>query len=164
MATQQITILSDNLASASENLSAQFTDAIGFYLIAPASSFEYQIDIFLQVELSNTITRMVRLEPSNVSNTERITLLPQQIVDLGLPMRLSILPSEGFFLEVILLQSDCSLCSLNSKVDALSTKIDDLIDANSNLTAIVNLIFDALGIPTPPALPALIEQTFFFLQ
>lgn len=66
--------------------------------------------------------------------------------------------------KVILLKSDCNLCILDSKVNALSSKIDELINANSNLTTIVNLIFDALGVPTPPALPALIEQTFFFLQ
>ena len=163
MAIQQTTIFSNNLASATESLSAQFTNAIGFYLITPASSFEYQIDIFLQVQVSNSTTRMVRLEPSNVSTTERITLLPQSIVELGLPMRLSILPSEGFFLEVILLQSDCSLCSLDAKVDdlanrldALETKIDDLVNSNSNtaenLTTILNLILNAVGVPLPPAL------------
>ena len=103
------------------NITSSFnTKGLGFYLIAPASEFDYQIDIFLQVELSSTVTRMVRLDPMNVSNTQRITLIPPQIVNLGLPMRLSILPSDGFFLEVILLQPDSTTNDLLDSLEAIA--------------------------------------------
>lgn len=141
MATQQTIIFNGALTAATENLSAQFESAIGFYLIAPGSTVEYQIDIYLQVELSNTITRMVRLEPSNISTTERITLLPPQLSELGLPMRLTIVPSEAFNLEVILLTADCGLCAIQTAMES---------NGNSeNIEVLLNLILTYLGIPLP---------------
>ena len=123
MATLQTPIFNNSLSPGTENLTDLFDSGFGFYLIAPASAVEYQIDIFLQVRVSNTLWRSVRLDPLNVSTTQRITLLPQQIIELGLPMRLAILPSQAFLLEVILLQSDCGLCFLEEKVDEILAAI-----------------------------------------
>jgi hypothetical protein len=162
MATAQTSIFNGALSGAAINLSSQFDNAIGFYLIAPGASVEYQIDIFLQVQLTNTTTRMVRLDPSNVSNTERITLLPASIVELGLPMRLAIVPSESFNLEVILLQSDCGVCQLNQRIEALEQTVADLENELTNdnqlLETALNLILNYLGIPVP-VLPAAMSAT-----
>lgn len=170
--TLQTTIFRDDLASNAENFTDWFEQGLGFYLIAPASEFDYQIDIFLQVELSSTVTRMVRLEPMNVSNTQRITLIPPQIINLGLPMRLSILPSDGFFLEVILLQPDYNL---DDSDDLLQFLIDNLlpllIDAllpeinNLLISVISNLLLPAISElltgNSPSALPATTANSLY---
>ena len=174
MATQQITIFNDNLTSNSENLSSVFTSGFGFYLIAPAASFEYQIDIYLQVQVSNTLWRQVRLDPYNVSTTQRITLIPQQIVELGLPMRLAIVPSSEFLLEVILLQSDCGLCTLDSGLTGLVNSVVEIVARLNGVDSTLLLILDALDItapppdPDPPAIPvasapATAENFFIFI-
>ena len=135
MATNQTTIFNDFLDPKTDNLSAEFSSGIGFYLIAPAAAVEYQIEIFLQVQLAPNVVRQVRLEPSNISTTERITLLPSQITDLGLPMRLAIVPSQGFLLEVILLST------------------------SSNNDLLLRLLFEALNIPFPVNAVAASDQS-----
>ena len=179
MTAQTISIFNSVTLPNVENKSLTFTNGIGFYLIAPTASVEYEIDIFLQVQLTPTVTRMVRLEPLNISNTERLTVIPQQLRDLGLPMYLAIFPSEAFNLEVLLLQPECILCdeleAVSQKVDDLADLVEELATDNSNLETILQLILAALGITppvvppvTPPTLPPIVgsvsEQTFFFLQ
>ncbi|MCC0177586.1 hypothetical protein I4641_11415 [Waterburya agarophytonicola K14] len=41
MATQQTTIFNGALTGATENLTSEFSNAIGFYLIAPGAVVEY---------------------------------------------------------------------------------------------------------------------------
>ena len=69
-------------------------------------------------------------------------------------MRLSILPSNGFFLEVILLQPNSTT--------------NDLLDSIEAIAQILQTILNLLGVPTPPVLPPAIpsqaQQDFFFLQ
>lgn len=153
MATQQTTIFNNNLVSNVENFSQEFFEGLGFYLINPNTNNEYQVDIFLQVKLSNTITRQIRLERLNISDTQKITLLPQQIVNLGLPMQLLILPSSNFFLEIILLKSSCTLCSLENKLN--------------NIDKTLIKILNDLNLVTPPTTPPTSitpEQGFFFIN
>ncbi len=132
-----------------ENRSIAFTSGIGFYLVS-TSTVEYEIDIFLQVQLTPTVTRMVRLEPLNISNTERLTVIPQQLRNLGLPMYLAIFPSEAFNLEILLLQDECDFCE---ELKTVSQKVDELIVSNQ-------LILNALNIPIPVT-PASMEATDF---
>ena len=151
MAAQTISIFNSVTNPNVENKSIVFTSGIGFYLIAPTATDEYEIDIFLQVQLTPTMTRMVRLEPLNVSNTERLTVIPQQLRDLGLPMYLAIFPSEAFNLEILLLQPEC----LSDKVcEDLQTIKDELV----TVQAVVNNNGSFFG-----TIFALLEnfQTFF---
>lgn len=122
MPTTETTIFSNTLDPTVENYSDTFLGAIGFYLIAPSLTSEVEIDIFLQVNFSPTIIRLVKLEPLNISNTERLTLIPAELRELSVPMRLLILPSQAFFLEIILVKVTYN--------DALK---DEIIDTLSNL-------------------------------
>ena len=149
MTTQQIIIFNDSVSSAGINLSAEFTSGMGFYLIAPGSSYEYEINIFLQLSISNTEKRLIRLEPHNISNTERLTLLPTQIVDLGLPMQLLIVPSTDFAMQIILVQSDCSLCQIQSDISTLKNQINSNFAAvNQTLAAMQTTLGQILAIVT----------------
>ena len=130
MATQQITIFDAVSNPEQENLSSEFTNGLGFYL---TSNYQEQIkvEVFLQVQITNTDYRLVRLPNKNVSSTERITELPAAITELGLPMRLSIVPSQSVDLKAVLIQSDCSRCSLKDDVKQLTTNIDSYFDSVS---------------------------------
>lgn len=151
MATQQVTIYNGLLNSNQENLTDTFINGVGFYLIIDNNVNQIEVDIFLQVELSNTVTRQIRLQPFNLSNTQRITLLPSEIAELNLPLKLSILPSDSFNLEVILLQTDCRICSLKLELDSIQLKLDEIKSALKIL-------------PENPNNPTPVEQTFFFIN
>jgi hypothetical protein len=105
MATQETTIYNSTLNPTIANLSDEFTRGIGFYLTALNLTDEVEIDIFLQLYLTPTKIRAINLESLNVSTTERLTLLPPQLRDIDIPMRLLILPSETFNLNITLLQT-----------------------------------------------------------
>jgi len=105
MPTQETTIYNSTVNPTTSNLSDQFTRGIGFYLTALNLTDEVEIDIFLQLYLTPTKIRAISLEPLNVSTTERLTLLPPQLRDIDIPMRLLILPSESFNLNITLLQT-----------------------------------------------------------
>ncbi len=153
MTAQTISIFNSLTLPNIENKSIVFERGIGFYLIVPTATVEYEIDIFLQVQLTPTVTRMVRLEPLNISNTERLTLIPQQLRDLGLPMYLAIFPSEAFNLEILLLKHECDFCeeleAVSQKIDELTAQLEELTNNNGNLETILQLILNALGIPVP---------------
>lgn len=156
MSVTTISIFNGTTTPNSENNSANFTAGIGFYLIAPTSTDEIEIDIYLQVELTVNVTRMVRLEPLNISNTERLTVIPPQLRDLGLPMYLAIFPSEAINLEILLLQPVCTeaiicnqLTQINQKVDALTTAIQEINTDNNSQNIMLDLILSALNILAP---------------
>lgn len=171
MSVQTVSIFNGTVDPSVENSSSIFTSGIGFYLIAPTAGVEYEVDIFLQVQLTSTVTRMVRLDPLNISTTERLTVIPQQLRDLGLPMYLAIFPSEAFNLEVLLLQPLCQLSGICTRLDAMDQKLDDLAASmgglandNGQLEIILNLILTALGVAPPALPPTIAQQQFFFLQ
>ncbi|MEM6612296.1 MAG: hypothetical protein AAF652_08585 [Cyanobacteria bacterium P01_C01_bin.72] len=118
MATQQTTIYNSDLIPNQENLSTELDHGLGFYLLSSTSE-QTRVEVFLQLQITNTSYRQIRLDHNNISSTQRLTLIPQPIVELGLPMRLAIVPSAAFRLQIILLQSDCGLCQLNTKIDAI---------------------------------------------
>ena len=151
MVTNQTTIYNGNLTANQENLTATFTNGIGFYLIAPNNINDLEIDIFLQIDLSNTVTRQIRLQPFNVSNTQRVTLLPTEITELNLPLRLAILPSNNFNLQIILLQTDCRICNIKSELDLIKATLNQIL-ANQGVQPENN------NSPTPQ------QQQFFFIN
>lgn len=128
MASKSVSIFNQTTVSDAENRSIEFTSGLGFYLIAPTIADEIEIDIFLQVQLSPSIVRQVRLEPMNLSNTERLTLIPSQLANLGLPMYLAIFPSEAIDLEIILLQPISPLEEITELLDKLNQLLEIILN------------------------------------
>lgn len=145
----------------SEDVSTTFTSGVGFYLISPTITDEIEIDIFLQVRVTATVTRMVRLEPLNLSTTERITVIPQQLRSLGLPMYLSIFSSEAVLLEVLLLQPTHSLATIGTELTIVNQKLDSLTAKVDSIDASVDLVLADLGIPAPVTRSAITSRTQF---
>ena len=179
------TIFNSNLNPTTGNLTARFTNATAFYVNAPLLADELELDVFLQVYFPTVAGERVRNLPLgklkdgqiklNEVDTETVVPIPNEFLDSGLEMALFFLASESYSLEVYVSCQDCTLCELedkindlDSKLNILTNRVEDLTNTNSdsinNLTAILNLILNAVGVPVPPALPGLTEQVFFLIQ
>ncbi len=165
------TVFNNTLNPTTGSLTARFTNATAFYINAPLLPDELELDVFLQVYFPTTSGERVRnlalgkLKDGQIKlnevDTETVVPIPNEFLDSGLEMALFFLASESITLEVYVLGQDCTLCELEDKIDSLDSKlndltsrVEDLVNANSdsinNLTAILNLILNAVGIPLPP--------------
>jgi hypothetical protein len=81
-----LTVFSDNLLPIAGNLSARFTQAIGFFVDAPLTQYELEIDIFLQVYIptpTGEIARNLPLSTANPLDTETLITIPMSILIRG---------------------------------------------------------------------------------
>ncbi|MEM7762092.1 MAG: hypothetical protein AAF298_28845 [Cyanobacteria bacterium P01_A01_bin.40] len=156
------TVFSNNLNPSTGSLTSRFTNATAFYIDAPLLADELEIDVFLQVYFPTATSERVRnlalgkLKDGqiklNETDTETVVAIPSEFIDSGLEMALFFLSSDTTFLDVFVLGQDCTLCGVNSRLDALETKID-LVLAALNVT-----------VPIPAIAPTNEQQAFFFLQ
>lgn len=154
MALQQI--YSNNLDPSQPNLSQRFIDAIAFFITVPLSSFEIEIDCFLQVYIdlpSGEIARNLPLgkieEQSiflNKTDTETILTIPEEFQNTGLPMALLFLASDSVFLEAFAVKKEFDI-------------LDELTIINDKL----NIIIADCVTPAPVA-PSPVQQAFFFIN
>ncbi len=165
------TVFNNTLNPTTGSLTARFTNATAFYINAPLLPDELELDVFLQVYFPTTSGERVRnlalgkLKDGQIKlnevDTETVVTIPNEFLDSGLEMALFFLASESITLEVYVLGQDCTLCELENKIDSLDSKLNDLTsrvedlvlsnsDSIDNLTAILNLILNAVGIPAPP--------------
>ena len=122
----------------------------------------------------------------NQTDTESLTTIPSEYVDQGLEMALFFLSSDITYLEVYVLGANCTLCSVDAKVDeilstlqvAQSTEFQDQLIQfviDNFLPQLVNLLLPGIGslltpiiqnfLPggNPPALPpASAQQQLLF--
>ncbi len=166
-----LTVFNSSLNPTTGSLTARFVNATAFYINAPLLPDELELDVFLQVYFPTAAGERVRnlalgkLKDGQIKlnevDTETVVPIPNEFLDSGLEMALFFLASESITLEVYVLGQDCTLCELENKIDSLDSKLDDLTsrvedlaNANSdsidNLTAILNLILNAIGFPVPP--------------
>lgn len=178
-------VFSDNLDPENGSLTARFTNATAFYIDAPLLEAELEIDAYLQVYFPTATGERLRNLPLgklkdgeiklNEIDSISVETIGLELIDSGLEMAIYFTSSDTTFLEVYVLGLECTLCGIKSqvtqlddKITALSSKVDELATANSSnqsaLTALLNLILTAVGLPVP-ALPATsAQQEFFFLQ
>lgn len=133
-----------------------------------------EIDVFLQVYFPTGAGERLRnlalgkLKDGqialNQTDTETVVPIPAEFIDSGLDMALFFLPSDPIFLEVYVIGVDVSIKSLDQKIDSLNERLNNVETSNSNLSTILNLILNALGVPAPLISGTTLEQTFFFLQ
>ena len=166
-----LTVFNNTLNPTTGSLTARFVNATAFYINAPLLPDELELDVFLQVYFPTAAGERVRnlalgkLKDGQIKlnevDTETVVPIPNEFLDSGLSMALFFLSSESITLEVYVLGQDCTLCELENKIDSLDSKlndltsrVEDLVNANSdsinNLTALINLILNAVGIPVPP--------------
>lgn len=163
------TVFSDNLNPATGSLTSRFTNATGFYIDAPLLSSELEIDVFLQVyfatatgeRLRNLALGKLKDGQITLNETDTVTVepIPSEFLDSGLEMALYFLPSEPIFLEVYVLGKNCSLCAIDTKIEAIDNRLNDI-------ESTLQQILTAVNKPSTPVViaPAASEQQFFFIQ
>jgi hypothetical protein len=139
-----LTVFSGNLSPINGSLSARFTKAKGFFLDAPLTNFELEIDVFLQVYLptnSGETTRNLPLSVFNPHDTETLITIPAEYVDSDLEMALLFLASSTITLEAHVVGAACTLCSIDTKLDQITQLITDMslflqdsVNATANAT------------------------------
>lgn len=156
------TVFSSNLDPTTENLTARFTNATGFYILAPFLNAELEIDVFLQVYFPTTLGEQVRNLPLgkieeqaillNVTDTQSLVTIPSEYLDSGLEMALLFLASSTTFLQVVVISPECTLCSINNRLN--------------NIESTLQQILTAVNEPSTPVVVAgtAPQQQFFFIQ
>ena len=120
------------------NLSARFTDATAFYIAAPFVDIEVEIDVFLQVYLPLGAVRNIPLGKIseqavllNLTDTESVSLIPQEFLDANLEMALLFLPSQEFILEAFVISKDVNLTDIQTQLTEISQQIGELETINN---------------------------------
>jgi hypothetical protein len=124
-----LTVFSDNLLPIAGNLSARFTQAIGFFVDAPLTQYELEIDIFLQVYIptpTGEIARNLPLSTANPLDTETLITIPSEYFDSGLEMALLFLASSDTYLEAYVIGAECTSCDLDTKLNQINQLITDM--------------------------------------
>lgn len=159
------------------NLSSRFKDAIAFFIVAPDLSVEVEIDVFLQIYLPFNQVRNIPLGKIteqavllNLTDTESVSVIPEQFQDTDFEMSLLFLPSQAFTLEAWVITKQVTLSALqqqlveiaqnlelvsqNSEPSFLDNNAIDVIDTIADIGLAVNALLPLVGIPSIPTLPA----------
>ena len=146
-----LTVFSNNLSPATGSLTARFTRARGFYISAPLIASEIEIDVFLQVYFPTATgerTRKIDLGKLkdgeiklNEVDTESLVSIPSEFVDSGLEMALLFLGSSTTFLEVYVVGAECTLCSIDAKIEQILAVIEDA-QSSEFLDAVIEFAID----------------------
>jgi hypothetical protein len=99
-------VFNSTLDPTQPNLSSRFRDAVAFFIAAPLLSDEVEIDVFLQLYLPFNQVRNIPLGKIseqavllNLTDTESISVIPEEFMDTDLEMALLFLPSQAFTLQ-----------------------------------------------------------------
>ena len=168
------TVFSNNLDPQNGSLTSRFINATAFYIDTPLLAFELEIDVFLQVYFpTNTGEQIRNLRLGslfdgeiklNETDTETVVPIPSEFLDSGLEMALFFLPSEPIFLEVFVIGVECTLCQVQGGIFSLIDEVNELKDSFNNISTILNLILNSLGVTPPTIAGTTDQQDFFFLQ
>ena len=149
-------VFSDVLDPATANLSVEFSNATAFLIEAPGLTAELEIDVYLQIYLTGINGQLVRNIPLgkveeqaillNITDTDTATAIPSEYLNSGLEMKLLFLASEATFLYAYIIKPDCTLCSIDNRLNDLETKLD--------------LVLAALNVPQPVAAVATTDDVF----
>jgi hypothetical protein len=151
-----LTVFSDNLSPITGNLSTRFSKAIGFFIDAPLTEYELEIDVFIQIYIPTStgeITRNLPLSTANPLDTETMITIPSEYVDSGLEMALLFLASSNTYLEAYVIGAACTLCSLDSKLNQITQLITDMSLFLQDST------FNSLATSTTTASVAVVSNT-----
>lgn len=147
------TVFSDNLDPDNGSLTARFVNATAFYIDVPLLNAELEIDVYLQVYFPTATGERLRnltlgkLKDGqiklNEADTETVVPIPNEFIDSGLEMAIYFTPSDTTFLEVYVLGLDCTLCTLDAKLDAILENLET-VGSEDFQNALVQFLVDNL--------------------
>lgn len=140
MVVQQV--FSSNLNASIANLSSRFVDAIAFYIHTPLSTFELEIDCYLQIYLPSNNQPIIRvislgkIEEQNFSlnsiDTESIVFIPEEYQDTGIEMALLFVPSDftTTYLEAFVIKKNANLQTIAERLLAIENFLLNGVNPN----------------------------------
>jgi len=136
-------VFNRSMTPASINRSDRFLGADFLYIIAPDSTAEIEMDVFLQIFLPFGEQRKIQLEsPSilatvNQVNTETVARIPIEFK--GYEMYLALTPTSSDFLEVWVSGSTSPCEELGDQLDRIESKTN-LCIASNVISSIVDIV------------------------
>lgn len=107
MPNETLEIFNGTAQSSQINLSNGFNKANYIYLVFENAAIDLEIDISLQIYLTPTIQRAIRLENDNILNTVSITLIPSELVQSPFNMQLAIIVNQNVNISVFAVRTEC---------------------------------------------------------
>lgn len=132
-------VFNNNLDPSAVNLSARFTNATAFIIEASLLNAELEIDCYLQVYVPGILGEIVRNVPLgrieeqavilNLADTQIASIIPAELLNTGLEMALLFVPASGetTYLYATVVKPDCTLCSINDRLNLIENKINILL-------------------------------------
>lgn len=170
-------IFNSVITTTQPNLSSRFRDAIAFFIIVPDLSVEVEIDVFLQIYLPFNQVRNIPLGKINeqavllnLTDTESLSVIPEELMDTDLEMSLLFLPSQAFTLEAWIITKQVTLLQLQQGLNEIKQDLDqvvqntqpgifdgndalDIVDTIADIALTVNYLLPLVGLPSVPLLP-----------
>lgn len=107
MPNETIEIFNGIAQSDEITLTDGFNRASYIYLTFANPAIDVEIDISLQIYLTPTIQRAIRLENDNILNTVSITLIPNELVQSPFNMQLAIITNQNVDIAVYAVRTEC---------------------------------------------------------
>lgn len=159
-------IYNGNLDSQAINRTNSLQGAIGFFVIFPDSTDELEIDFYLQVEVTNSENRLLKLNETYTVNTLSLYTIPMELQGTGLNIYGAIISTFSISIEVWAIYSNSTLEDIKDKLEEIDLKLQtDLafevaqtlneIQQNIALTAIATGLLPITGGVSGGAIPAL---------
>lgn len=158
-----LTVFSNNLDPENGSLTARFSNATAFYIDAPLLNAELEIDAYLQVYFPTATGERLRNLPLGKLKDGQIKLneidsisvetIGLELLDSGLEMAIYFTPSQPIFLEVYVLGQECTLCSLDAKLDAILENLETVGSEDFQNSLVQFLVDNLLPLAVDALLP-----------
>ena len=93
-------VFNNTLSTENINRTDSLKGAIGFFIVFPDSADELEIDFYLQVEVTNTENRLLKVDETYTANTLSLYTIPMELQGSGLNLYGSIIGTFSLFVEV----------------------------------------------------------------
>lgn len=107
MPNELINIFNGTALANQITLSNGFNRANYIYLVYENPAIEVEVDISLQIFLTPTVQRAIRLENDNILNSVSITLIPSELVQSPYNMQLAIITNQNININVFAVRTVC---------------------------------------------------------
>lgn len=107
MPNETIQIFNGTAQSNQINLSDGFIKANYLYLVNNTPEIDLELDISLQIYLTPTITRAVRLENDNILNSVSISLIPHELFLSPFNMRVALITQQDINISITAVRNEC---------------------------------------------------------
>ncbi len=129
------------------NSTDSFSRGVGFYIVAPDSTFELEIDLWLQIRLTPSNQRLVPLLTGYKITTEEFVIIPAELKNISEETYLAFTTDIQENLEVWVIEDDTiTLQEISGKLDIIDDKLSAVVRSQLGQNQALQLISGTLGL------------------